>query len=367
MSLLFFPNSILRSFVVVFDCCLFSIHFSNRVWYEKMMKDTSHHTIIEYTIPLWISVAVSLSMFFQARLLAPENPDNRATFLVYAATENNAAALPNPWKPRLFSTYLAGLMMKAILHVENSATMLSENDVFELGVALWAASWLFLVNTTFVFAFRDRSLFYILGTFAAVSFGYMPGIVLRIFPWDMPALFFYTLLVVTSRRLPAYGFLVLIPLATGFKETAILLSITLFFSDKMKGKKMLMAFILVMLLSVFVKILLGVATGTPHAFFSMHSSAQLLRYNVISLVRPNPYFPPPVFINAGLLLAFLLLPIVNRRMLILKVICLLFIIGTFTFGAIVEYRIWFEMIPISLCGLEMCLFRHSKGKYLVPL
>lgn len=321
---------------------------------------TSHHTIIEYAIPLWISVAISLTMFFQARLLAPNNPDNRATFLVYAAAGNNAVALPNPWKPRLFSTYLAGLMMKTILHVEDSTTMISEDNVFEIGVALWTTSWLFLVNTTFVFAFRDRSLFYILGTFAAVSFGYMPGIVLRIYPWDMPALFFYTLLIVTSTRLPAYGFLVLIPLATGFKETAILLSITLFFSNKMKGKKTLTTFTLAVLLSVFVKSLLGIATGTPHAFFSMYSSAQLLGYNVMSLVRPNPYFPPPVFINAGLLLAFLLLPIVNRRMLILKMICLLFIIGTFTFGVIVEYRIWFEMIPISLCGLEMCLFRHSK-------
>ena len=324
------------------------------------MKDISHHTIIEYAIPLWISVTISLTMFFQARLLAPENPDNRATFLVYTATKNDAVALSNPWKPRLFSTYLAGLTMKAILHIEDSATMISEDNVFEIGVALWTASWLFLVNTTFVFAFRDRSLFYILGTFAAVSFGYMPGIVLRIYPWDMPALFFYTLLVVTSPRLPAYGFLVLIPLATGFKETAILLSITLFFSDKMKGKKTLTTFTLAVLLSVFVKSLLGIATGTPRAFFSMYSSAQLLRYNVMSLVRPNPHYPSPVFINAGLLLAFLLLPIVNRRMLILKVICLLFIIGTFTFGAIVEYRIWFEMIPISLCGLEMCLFRHSK-------
>jgi hypothetical protein len=64
----------------------------------------------------------------------------------------------------------------------------------------------------------------------------------------------------------------------------------------------------------------------------------------------------PLFINAGLLVALLLLPIKKRPIGMLKVITGVFILGIFLFGVINEYRIWFELIPISLYALDIYFF-----------
>ena len=69
----------------------------------------------------------------------------------------------------------------------------------------------------------------------------------------------------------------------------------------------------------------------------------------------------PLFINAGTLLAFLLLPHATRTLVAFKAIALAFIAGNFLFGIITEYRIWFELIPLALYGLEQAVRADAPG------
>jgi hypothetical protein len=64
----------------------------------------------------------------------------------------------------------------------------------------------------------------------------------------------------------------------------------------------------------------------------------------------------PFFINAGTLTAFFILPNANKNVLILKLLAIPFILGTFLFGNMIEYRIWFEMIPFALYALDVNIY-----------
>ena len=61
---------------------------------------------------------------------------------------------------------------------------------------------------------------------------------------------------------------------------------------------------------------------------------------------------PTYLINAGTLLAFFLVPAGNAKIAPLRLIAVLFAIGNFVFGTVLEYRIWFEMIPFALYAIE---------------
>ena len=52
-----------------------------------------------------------------------------------------------------------------------------EPELFAVGVGLWTAVWLFLNNFMFILMRQDRSLLYLFGTCAAVTVGYVLGLV----------------------------------------------------------------------------------------------------------------------------------------------------------------------------------------------
>ncbi|MCI0550618.1 MAG: hypothetical protein L0287_06665, partial [Anaerolineae bacterium] len=64
----------------------------------------------------------------------------------------------------------------------------------------------------------------------------------------------------------------------------------------------------------------------------------------------------PFFINAGTLIALFLLPNTHKNIFTLKVIAILFILGNMLFGNIIEYRIWFEMIPFALYAMDVNIY-----------
>ncbi len=56
----------------------------------------------------------------------------------------------------------------------------------------------------------------------------------------------------------------------------------------------------------------------------------------------------PVFLNAGLLAAFFLMPFKCEHSRMLRTIVIVFCVGTLFWAIVFEYRIWFELIPLSL-------------------
>lgn len=70
----------------------------------------------------------------------------------------------------------------------------------------------------------------------------------------------------------------------------------------------------------------------------------------------------PLFINVGTFLALLCLPLINKKMAMLKLIALIFAVENFLFAVIWEYRVWFEIIPVTLLGFELYASHPCKEK-----
>jgi hypothetical protein len=110
--------------------------------------------------------------------------------------------------------------------------------------------------------------------------------------------------------------------------------------------------------SLVIKTGVDLVTANPSLLFTMTYSTRSGTTRIIDNIRQLLILriDSPLFIDAGLLVALLLLPIGKRPLLMLKLIAIAFILGNFVFGQIFEYRIWFEMIPISLYALDVYFF-----------
>ena len=121
-----------------------------------------------------IAVGLSVTLSYEAADLAPLHKHNRYTFFESHATYYRYYLIRKEWRPRLLShasAHLLGSVVAARTH--------SDEDTLKITVGLYTGIWAFLTNVLFICGFKRRSLFYMLGVFAAVTFGYMPGIVLR--------------------------------------------------------------------------------------------------------------------------------------------------------------------------------------------
>ena len=106
-------------------------------------------------------------------------------------------------------------------------------------------------------------------------------------------------------------------------------------------------------LCIIVKISIDLYTHAP-VFFTMQTAPNPERNELIYLFSNlNSYKEIlPFFINSGTLLAFYLIPHMEKNILYLKLISIPFVLGNLIYGNLIEYRIWFEMIPFALYSLH---------------
>lgn len=292
------------------------------------------------------------------------NVDNQKTFESSTAGYEAYISLRREWRPRILSNYSAGWFVKLGQYIVDRRPGTFSRTSLEVGIGLWTAFWFSLSSMTFIATRREGSLLYLFGMYAAVSLGYMPGITSRVYPWDMPALFFFSAFVVLVGCHKVYWIVPLVLLATGFKETVIILCVAFCFFEHVPLKRGIALCAGTALLCLAIKTSIDLITDNPRLFLTMTtvSPANEIRvlHNIQMLTRVH--IEHPFIINAGTLLGFLLLPIRSRKMWMLKVVCVLFTIGNFAFGMIEEYRIWFEMIPIALYGLELFFFQRQERR-----
>jgi hypothetical protein len=261
------------------------------------------------------------------------------------------------WRGRLFSNALAAIAVRLGMSISARTTVPWIDSPLELAASLWTVGWFLLIGIAYLWAARQRSLFHIVGMFAALSFGYLTRITSRVYPWDMPALFIYTLFTILFVRKQYHLILIALPIAMGFKETALLLCLGFFFADLPLKQRINMSLISIGM-CIAVKLIIDFFTGVPLPFFTMETgyaptfTESHFYLNVTGFSEIHPFL-----INAGTLLAFLILPNYDKNMITFKYIAALFILGNLIFGVLFEYRIWFELIPFALYGLEL----YSQG------
>jgi hypothetical protein len=325
-------------------------------------------------ILLFISAALCCIIFLLLHAIIYTSDDNIKTFYAFKKSFGfYKEVMQRPWKARLFSCIFASLFMPKDQILSYEFVSDSENDyhikievkdtdLFYRRVGIWTVFWLFPIFLLFIILRKEHSIFYLYGIFTAMFLTFLPNMYGRVYPWDMPALFFYCLFIfVTVKK--EYKWLVLIlPVATGFKETAVILPLIFLVWEEAGFKKRLIYFSVTLLLCIAVKSALGIITQNQSVFFTMQtnvkSNLQIVE-NIMSVFKGDIILY--LLINAGTLFAFFILPTKDKYIICLKIIALIFCFSNLIYGNFHEYRIFLELIPFALYGFDKVLLRKNEA------
>jgi hypothetical protein len=269
-----------------------------------------------------------------------------ATFVTVNLPEIGAFDLKKCWGARILSLEAGSYFVRKSLDYNSF-------DAIASSIGLYVALWLGLSFLAYLVTLREAALLPILGTFAGVCFGYTLGIGDRIYPWDMPALFFYTLFVCLLVRRRLVWIIPILPVAVLFKETAILLALALLFDKSFDRRRRWAMFAIAFGLAVETRILAQNAVGSVDIHWRLPlANLQALFLLKFPAMHSNQFglgfVNHPMFINAGLLVAFIIARSDGEHMPALRLIFWIYVAAMLLLGVIIEYRIWFELIPISL-------------------
>ena len=308
----------------------------------------------EVLVPLLLALGVALPLFYQIVVLAPQQPDNFGTFYSLSSGLDPYFELKTAWKTRLFSNGLAWQVDNASAYLMSRVEVQYINRPQPFAVGLWTAGWFVAICLLYIVFLRRRAVLYVLGTYAALTFGYMPKLpATRVYPWDMPALFIFALFLFLFIRNRFKWMLILLPLGVGFKETAGVLCLAFLLASELPKKEKWRLFLAASALCVLVKLGIDLFTRSATPVLTMETglggalSASYLLQNLRAFSSL-----PPFLINAGTLLSFFVLPAMSPKVTALKWIAVVFAIGNFLFGTVLEFRIWFELIPFALFAIE---------------
>jgi hypothetical protein len=301
-----------------------------------------------------ISLALCVMLYHEVKILTPLYPHNYSTFLGHhlkldfptANRDNARIDLTKAWKPRILSNLLGSWITRgSVADIHDGS---DHQARFVVRVGLWAALWLGAIFALYLLTFARNALLFIMGTYCGVAFGYMPGISETIYPWDMPALFFFSLFICLLHAGRLIFLLPILPFAVLFKETSALLCLGFLNMDETK-KRRLTLFAIAALFVLASKVNVDFRTGSMSRF---DFDSIVLRSNFLFFTHNWT----PWLLNGGLLLAFLLLPLRHPSAFSIRLIFTLFIAGTLLYGIAAEYRIWFEIIPLGLYALHLHYF-----------
>ena len=285
--------------------------------------------------------------------VAPRNGQNIDTFLGYRldleyvtrpVAEGVDVDLDAAWRPRVLSRVLGSIVTGGA--VENGKIDAQE---FAARVGLWEVGWFVATAIVACLGAGEYGIISILATFCGMMFSIQPGVDPRIYPWDMPALFFFSAASALWMHDRPMLFLPILPVAVLFKETAIVLAFGYYFIEGDR-KQRLMALGTALVLAGGTKIVVDSITSSFVGGVSL--TPRLFIHNV----REGLLSPLLLLSNAGFTAcAFLLMPWKLREGKALGVIAIAFAVGIMVFAVATEYRIWFEMIPLGSFAMIFAL------------
>ena len=308
----------------------------------------------QYVVPAVLTLGLLVPLFYHMVSVSTRSSDNIRSFYSFSSGLDGYYELKTAWKTRLFSNVLAWQAARLSTFITDRMEIGNISRPERSAVAFWTAAWFAASALLYVLYFKQRAALYVLGTFAALTFGYMLRLPnTRIYPWDMPTVLIFQLFLILFLENRFGWLLILLPLGMGFKETAGVLCLGFLLSDELPRAARWKTFVVGVVLCALVKLAIDLFTRSNSPLFTMETgpvgglSVTYLLQNLGTLRLPLFYL-----INAGTLLAFLLLPAPTRKIRALKLIALAFSLGNFLFGIVEEYRIWLELIPFALYALD---------------
>lgn len=315
-----------------------------------------------YFIPFILTIGISIVFFSILVNVANKKEDSFSTFVALSNGLEEYYEFKTAWKPRLFSTALSSLLVNVLgYEILSAADASIGKDEIGIIIGSWSVGWFALISFVLINTLKKRAVFYIIGLFAGLSFGYQVfyGTVIRVYSWDMPVLFIYVLFLILFINKKYNWLFAVILLGVGFKETTIILCFGFLFAD-LPWKRRILMFTSGLGLCIIIKILIDMYVQAP-IFFTMEYG--LLNKNFMGsyMLRNLRNFKEviPLFSNAGLIIILFLCPNLNKEIVALKFIAVIFIVGNTLFGIVTEYRVWFEIIPFGLYALDTTIYDNT--------
>jgi len=303
---------------------------------------------------LFVAFSLSVTYYFLVTNFAlgvPHNTTNGWVFTSCSIPGYHLEKLGDVWKGRLSGLMLSGYLFDSLL----KDYTFQIDHLFQL-FGLYQSVWLFLLFLTVICALRD-SLFINLGIFAGLMYNFSPASGLYFYPWDLPATLFFTLAVLFFERRQMWLMVAATCAGCFFKETVLVCALLALFAGHWKWWKRILTFAGIVVVYVLGKKLLLSQLHFQVAAFSMDNATNLGGLLRPALLLDNlkalflPTFNHAIFANAGTLLAVLVL-CWRRRFLPYMVLIVVFLAGQFMYGGFNEFRIFMQVLPLSLILLS---------------
>ena len=326
--------------------------FRRRMSINSELTGANHRRFL--FIELFVALSLSVAYYFLVEYFAAgsaNNSTNRWVFTSCSIPGFHLQQLGDVWKGRLTGLLLSGWLFDFLV----------KDNAFDFGqysclFALYQSFWLFLLFLVVILALRD-SLLINLGIFAGLMYNFSPGSGLYFYPWDIPATLFFTLAILFFGRRQMALMAATVCVGCFFKETVLACAVLALFVGYWKPWKRVLVFAGMVAVYVAGKKVLLTGLSLPVAAFSMGNATSLA-----GLVRPTilvenvkelftPTFNHAIFANAGTLAAVLVLGW-RRRFLPYMAVIALFLGGQFMYGGFSEFRIFMQILPLSLLLLS---------------
>ena len=315
---------------------------------------------------LFMVLSLSVSYFFLVRNYITRG-DTMNRYVFYAGSEKfyelDQPILGAHWDSRLSGLLFSGAMIDFAVreHTLTGEQILERfNNVF----GLYHAFWLLLLFLAVTFALR-HSLFINLGIFAGLMYNFSPVSGPYFYPWDFPAMLFFTLAILLFERRQMWLMAVVICAGCFFKETVLVCALLFLFASHWKWRNRILAFAGIIAVYVAGKCILLSPLHLHVTAFSLGDAANLrgwldpkqLWEDFVGNLKVlfSPTLNSVIFTNAGTLAAVLVLGW-RRRFLPYMTVILAFLAGLFLVPGkppgITEVRDFMEILPLSLMLLS---------------
>jgi hypothetical protein len=257
---------------------------------------------------------------------------------------------------------LSGTLTDFSVNEHNTTPRVKErlSNVF----GLYHTFWLLLLFVAVTFALR-HSLFINLGIFAGLIYNFSPAAGPYFYPWDIPATLFFTLAVLFFERRQMGLMAAATCAGCFFKETVLVCALLALFAGHWKWGRRILTFAGIVAVYVLGKKILLNLLHLDVAGLSMGNATnltELLRHTFLNYnfkVLLSPTVNHVIFANAGTLAAVLVLGW-RKRFLPYMTVILVFLGGQLLYGGLNEFRIFMEVLPLSLILLSEWWQEHAE-------
>ena len=309
---------------------------------------------------VFVALSLAVTYYYIVKPLAMGIPGNATNFWVFSAmskADPHLNTIYPVWRSRVGGMWISGRLVDSAVKDDK----LQIEDIQRVFGA-YHAVWLFIFFLMLIFL-ADDPLFVITACFACMLYMFTPKADFYSYPWDMPAMTFFTLNYLLWRKKQYNLMLLAMIIGYLFKETIILSGILYFFTELPKWHKVrYLAATAIIAFVMKVAITLGVdgkiSLVTSQFIANPQDKTTLTFYsNIKELIKPSlNHF---IFVNGGTYIISLFLPMRTRIEKGTKAVIGIFSLAAFLAGGLREFRIMLDILPISVLAIREYLVNPS--------